>query len=174
MPDWVDRYTLYPLTDVEDSVHERVTWGCVAATAVPVSDTACGLEAALSVSVIPPVNVPEAVGVNVTEIVQLALAARLDPQLLVSAKLPEAARLLIEREAVPVFFKVTLCAALVVATVWLANVRLVGDKLTTGAVAAAVMVMDNCFVAVFPFASTTAKVNVLVPALAGGARQNTA
>lgn len=40
--------------------------------------------------------------------------------------------LLIDREPSPVFFKVTLCAGLVVATVWLANVRLVVDKLATG------------------------------------------
>ena len=55
------------------------------ATAVPVSDTACGLEAALSVSVIAPVSVPAPVGLNVTEIVQLAFSARLDPQVLVCA-----------------------------------------------------------------------------------------
>ncbi len=55
------------------------------ATAVPVSDIACGLEAALSVSVIAPVCVPAAVGLNVTEIAQLAFAARLDPQVLVCA-----------------------------------------------------------------------------------------
>ena len=52
-----------------------------------------------------------------------------------------------------------------VATVWLANVRLVGERLTTGAPAA--MVIDNCFVAVLPFASVTSKVKVLVPALTG-------
>jgi len=55
------------------------------AAAVPVSATACGLEAALSVSVIAPVRVPEAVGVKVTEIVQLAFAARLAPQVFVCA-----------------------------------------------------------------------------------------
>ena len=55
------------------------------ATAVPVSDIACGLEAALSVSVIAPVSVPAPVGLNVTEIAQLAFAARLDPQVLVCA-----------------------------------------------------------------------------------------
>ena len=55
-----------------------------------------------------------------------------------------------------------------VATVWLANVRLVGDKLTAGVDAdAAAMVIDNCFVAVCPAESVTKKVNVLVPALTG-------
>ena len=87
-------------------VGEKLTAG-VAAAAVPLSETCCGLAAALLVNVIAPVSAPAAVGVKVTEMVQLALAARLDPQVLVSAKLPEAAMPLIEREAVPVFFKVT-------------------------------------------------------------------
>ena len=109
MPDWADRYTLYPLT-VELSVHANATLGGVvppAANPVPLSDICCGLAAALSVNEIAPVSVPVAVGVNVTEIVQLVLAARLDPQVLVSAKLPEAAMPLIERGPAPVFVKVT-------------------------------------------------------------------
>ena len=52
---------------------------------MPVSETACGLEAALSVSVIAPVSVPEAVGLKVTEIVQLAFAAKLVLQVFVCA-----------------------------------------------------------------------------------------
>ena len=59
---------------------EKVTAG---ATPVPLSDSCCGLAAALSVKVMAPVRVPVAVGVKVTEIVQTALAARLVPQLLV-------------------------------------------------------------------------------------------
>ena len=43
---------------------------------------------------------------------------------------------LIERAAVPVFVSVIVCAALVVPTVWLPNVRLAGDKLTAGTAAA--------------------------------------
>ena len=97
----------------------------------------CGLEAALSDSVIAPVSVPEAVGLKVTEIVQLAFTARLVPQVLVCAKLPEAAMLLNVSAAVPVLLSVTACVALVVPTVWLANVKLAGDKLTTGTAATA-------------------------------------
>jgi hypothetical protein len=104
----------------------------VAVTAVPLSDTCCGLAAALSVNVIAPVSVPAAVGVKVTEMAQLALAARLVPQVLVWAKLPEAAIPPIERAPVPEFFKVIVWAALVVATVWLAKVKLAADKLTAG------------------------------------------
>ena len=66
-------------------VGDKLTAGTATATAVPVSDTACGLEAALSVSVMPPVSVPAEVGLKVTEIVQLAFTARLVPQVLVCA-----------------------------------------------------------------------------------------
>ena len=55
-----------------------------------------------------------------------------------------------------------------VPTVWLANVRLVGDKLTAGVDAApAAIVIDNCAEAVCPAESVTVKVKVLVPALTG-------
>ena len=74
---------------------------------VPDNATCCGLAAALSVKVMAPVSVPVAVGVKVTEMVQLAPAGRLEGQALVSAKLPEAAMPLIESESVPEFFKVT-------------------------------------------------------------------
>ncbi len=63
---------------------DKLTTG-TAATAVPASETACGLEAALSASVTEPVRVPEAVGLNVTEIVQVAFTARALPQVLVCA-----------------------------------------------------------------------------------------
>ena len=42
---------------------------------VPVSDVACGLLFALSETLIVPVRVPMAVGLNFTEILQLRLAA---------------------------------------------------------------------------------------------------
>src|SRR5208282_4477116 len=126
-------------------------------TAVPVKDTCCGLAAALSVNVMLPVSVPAAVGVKVTEMVQLALAARLVPQVLVCAKLPVAAMPLIDRAPAPVFFKVIVCAALVVPTVWLAKVRLVGEKLTAG-VGAAAIVIDSGADAVCPAESVTVMV----------------
>lgn len=73
----------------------------------PVRDTACGLPEALSVSVSEPERVPEAVGANVTVKVQDALEATLAPQVLVWEKSPEAETLLMLREALPVFFSVT-------------------------------------------------------------------
>ncbi len=145
---------------------DRLTTGTAVATAVPVSETAWGLEAALSVSVIAPVGVPEAVGLKVTETVQLAFAARLAPQLFVSAKLPEAAMLLNVSAAVPVLLSVTDCAALVFPTVWLANVKLAGDKPTTGTAATAVPV-TAILVGVFEALLAMAIVPASEPAAAG-------
>jgi hypothetical protein len=99
--------------------------------------TDCGLPAALSVRVRAAVKDPLAAGVNVTLTVQLAPAATLDPQLLVSAKslgfVPVIAMLVMLKAALPVLFRVTGWAALVVPAVWLAKERLAGERLTTGA-----------------------------------------
>ena len=73
-----------------------------------------------------------AVGVKVTLIEQFAPAASEAPHVVVSAYWALATILEMVSEAVPVFVSVMDCAALVVFTVWLANVRLVGDKLTPG------------------------------------------
>lgn len=109
MPDCVDRYTLYPMTELEVSDHERVTDGD-AATALPLNDTCWGLDAPLSASEMAPVRVPLVVGVKVTEIVQLAPPSNSVPQLLVSAKSPLTLTLAKERLALPVFVSVTLFA----------------------------------------------------------------
>src|SRR5262245_40520180 len=111
------------------------------ATPVPLSPTVCGLPAALDEMLTLAVRAPAAVGVNVTEIVQLAPAASvLGPsgQLLSWAKSPALApaspMLEITSGASPEFVNVTLCAALVVPTSWLPKPRLVGDRLTAGVV----------------------------------------
>jgi hypothetical protein len=93
---------------------------------VPVNEMVVGLFAALLVTVTDPVRVPLAVGLNVTLIVQLAPAARLDPHVFVCAKSPLATIELIAAAAFPVFCTVTVCAALVAPTVVLPNVRLDG------------------------------------------------
>ena len=107
------------------------------ATPVPVRLAVCGLPPALSVTVRVPVLVPPTEGVNVTLMVQLALAASVDGlmgQLLVWAKspllVPVTAMLAMVTDVVPVLESVTVWAALVVPTCWLANVREVGDRLT--------------------------------------------
>jgi hypothetical protein len=86
----------------------------------------------LSLIVIAPVLVPLAVGVKVTDIVHCAPDARLDPQLLLWAKSPEAAMPEIARMALPVFVIVIVFGGLVVPTFCVAKVRLVGDRLTAG------------------------------------------
>lgn len=109
---------------------ERVA--AAAETPVPERLTACGLPAALSVMESVPLRVPEAVGVKVTLMVQWAPAATDDPQLFVCAKSPLAAMLVTLRVAPPVLESVTACAALVVPTVWLVNVRVEGETPATG------------------------------------------
>ena len=66
---------------------------------------------------------PDAVGVNVTEIVQTAFAAKLrSAGVGLRIILPEAAMPLRTAPLCPVLLSVTVCAALVVPTVWLAKV----------------------------------------------------
>ncbi len=60
---------------------------------MPVKLIVCGLPGASSVTVTAPLLVPVAAGVNVTLIVQLAPAATLLPQVLLSAKSPPPAML---------------------------------------------------------------------------------
>jgi hypothetical protein len=103
---------------------------------VPVSETVWGLPVALSVIETLAVRVPAAVGVNVTLMLHVALAFTLLPQVLVWAKspllVPVMAMLVSERAAEPLLVKVTLCAALVVFTVWLAKVKLAGAREAVG------------------------------------------
>lgn len=63
-----------------------------------------------------PVRVPDAVGVNVTLMVQLAATARLAGQLLLCVKSPLAENEEILSESVPVLVRVTDCAPLAVPT----------------------------------------------------------
>jgi hypothetical protein len=102
---------------------------------VPESVTDWGLLAAVSVMISFPVRVPTAMGVKVTEIVQLELAASfcgVMGQLLVCAKSP-----VTETEAMVSgtdwrFFSVTSLAPLVVFTIWLEKESEVADKPTGG------------------------------------------
>jgi len=68
---------------------------------VPVRLTVCGLPAALSAIDTAPVRVPLCVGLKVTLMVQLASAARLEPQVFVWLKSPLAAILVILSAVVP-------------------------------------------------------------------------
>jgi hypothetical protein len=95
----------------------------------------CGLPGALSLIVTDPVLGPVAVGAKATEIVQLAPAARLLPQLVFRRKVLGAIEIgaLNVSVAVPLFVSVTVCGALVLPTGWLVNVRLVGERVAAGA-----------------------------------------
>jgi hypothetical protein len=83
------------------------------------------------------VRLPAAVGVNVTLIVQLLLAATEPAHVVVSAKSPGLApvnaMLLMARGAFPVFCSVKVWGPLVVPRFWLLNVRGVVGTLATGA-----------------------------------------
>ena len=105
---------------------------------------------ALSVMVMVPGRLPVAVGVNVTLMEQLAPAATETPQVLVWAYCALAVILVMVSAAVPELVSVTVCAALVVPTSWLVNVRLVGERLTLApppealyAVRISIVVMDE-------------------------------
>jgi hypothetical protein len=104
---------------------------------VPVRLTLCGLPLALSVTVSDAVRVPDADGVNVTLIVQLAPAATLLPQLLVWAKSPEFVPLMpmfeMSNVAFPVLERVTFWGVLVVPVYCWPNERLDGESVTAGA-----------------------------------------
>ena len=75
---------------------------------VPVKATPWGEPEALSVMVRVLVRLPAAVGVKVTEMVQFAAAARLDPQVFVSAKSPDAMIELMESAPDPEFVSITI------------------------------------------------------------------
>jgi hypothetical protein len=84
---------------------ERLATGAVP---VPVRLTVWVAGLALSVMVNEPLRDPLAVGVKVTLRVQLALAARLEPQVLVWEKSPPTVMLVMLSVALPVLLSVTL------------------------------------------------------------------
>ena len=115
--------------------------GVTATEAAPVPFSATvsvGLAGSLLMILSDADRAPTAVGLNVTLIEQLAPATRLAPHVLVWAKspglVPVRLTLVIVSGAVPVLDNVTVCAALVVPTVWLPNVREVGVAEATGPV----------------------------------------
>src|SRR5438128_2414876 len=120
-------------------VAESVAVGGV--TPVPVSDTDCGLPAASSVMVTVAVRALAAVGVNVRLRRQLAPATTVAPfvQVVPAAMAkspgfkPARAMLVMLRVAVPLLVRVTVCTGLVVLRRWSPKARLVGAKVTAGA-----------------------------------------
>jgi len=85
-----------------------------AETPVPVSETVCALPLASSVTERAPVREPVAVGMKVTEMVQVPAAATVAPHVLVWLKSPLAAMAVMFRVADPELARVTTCAVLAV------------------------------------------------------------
>ena len=120
----------------------------------PVNVTVCGLPEALSTKVRVPFLVPDAVGVKVTLMVQDDDAANVAPQVVVLEKSPAVVIEVILRVAFPVFWRLTDCEAELVPTVWLANVKLLGEIVAMGAVGA-VPVPDKGMLCGLPEALST-------------------
>ncbi len=85
---------------------EMVAIGAGADTPVPVSGTEWGDPGASEVMVMAPVRVPKAVGVKVTVIVQLPVAARVAPQVVTLEKSPLATIEAMFRVALPLLVRV--------------------------------------------------------------------
>jgi hypothetical protein len=99
---------------------------------VPAKLTVCGLPGALSVIVSVPVRAPDAVGLNVTLIVQFPAAATLVPQVLLWAKSPLAAILVMVIAVPPEFSSFTVCALELEPTSWPVKVKVVGVSAASG------------------------------------------
>lgn len=108
----------------------------VKSSPVPVSATFCGLSAALSVNVTAAARAPPAVGLNVTVIVQFALAASDAPQVFVDRKspgfVPVSVMLVIVSAAPPLFVTVTICEALDEPETVATNVSMFADGVAVG------------------------------------------
>ena len=87
----------------------------------------------MSVSESVPVRFPGAVGVKVTLIVQLALTATEPAQVLAWVKSPVVVMVRGVRASLPVLVSVSVCGRLEVETVCPGKLRLVAERLTTGA-----------------------------------------
>jgi hypothetical protein len=101
-------------------------------TAVPLSETVCGLPAALSVNVTVPFTLPVVSGARLTLTAQFAPGARVVPQLLVSVKFALAAMLVILSAAVPELVSVISRGSLVWPSTSSPKVRLLAEKETLG------------------------------------------
>ena len=123
----------FPGATVAD-VEEPDAAASVKSWPVPLRATLCGLSEALSEMLRVPVLVPPATGLKVTEMVQLAPALTVVPQVLVWEKSPLAVTLEMVSEALPVSVRVTLCAALLVPDIWSGKVSEEDDKLTRGTI----------------------------------------
>lgn len=108
-------------------------------TPVPLSCAVCGEVAALSLTVSVPDSAPSTVGVNVTEMLQLASDAKVCGEMghfEVAAKSPDAEILLMVSGDDCVLVNFTVRVPLVVSTIQFPNPRLLGFKVWAGALRA--------------------------------------
>ena len=138
---------------------------------VPARVTDCGLPLALSATVTVAERLPTAVGVKVTLMVQLPLAATELPQVLVWAKspvlVPPIARLVMVSAAVPVLLRVIVCPELVELRGWLLKVRLPGERLTLGPLPVPLRLTVCWLPDVLLLLSVTTRLAVRVPGAVG-------
>src|SRR5205085_2002783 len=103
-----------------------------ASSPIPLKLTGAGAGLLLLFNDNDPVRLPMTVGLKTTLIVQVVPAARVAAQLFVWAKSPEVLIWLMFSAPSPVLVRVTAWAALLVATIWPANVNEEGDRPATG------------------------------------------
>jgi hypothetical protein len=144
------------------------TIGVATATLVPDRETTLGEPGALLVIVNVPARVPAAVGVKVTPIVHEAPALTVPPQVLVAANsgLGDVVTCEMVSAAVPEFFSVTVCVALVVPTVCVAKVKAAGLRSIAGT-GAALPVPDNAIAGLLAAFEAMVSVAVRVPVAEG-------
>jgi len=106
--------------------------GELANTPVPLKITLCGLPVALLVTFATPTRPAVALGVNVMLKLHDALAAKLGPQVLLTAKPPVGAMPAMASAALPVLVNVAVFGALLVPIACSENVSDVGANNTTG------------------------------------------
>jgi len=111
----------------------RLAGASLATVPVPLRETLCGLPDALSVTDSFPVRVPICVGLKLMLIVQLAPAARLEPQVWVWLKSPVVAMPAMLSVDVPWLVRATDFAALAEPIRSVAKVRPAGDNVAFGA-----------------------------------------
>jgi hypothetical protein len=104
----------------------------IGADPVPDRLATWGLLPALSIIVSVPILLPVTEGLNATLMLHVLPAGTLVPQLLVSAKSPAAATLVISSGVFRLLVNVTTLAALVVPAGWLLKLRLLGESVTGG------------------------------------------
>jgi len=160
------------VTGKAKEVGVRVTVGAVEAAPVPARATVCGVPVALSATDRLAVSAPAAAGLNSTDTVQLAAAARVVPQVVADlrkdvALVPVMVSDVSVTVPVPVFLMVTSCAAVVEPNVVDAKVSAAGDSETVK-VEAAVPVPVKATVCGVPVAlSAIDRLAVSAPVAAG-------